>query len=231
MSFLFPPRETVSAPILGRAERFPIRRIYCVGRNYAAHAKEMGGDLSEPPCFFAKDSDAYAPSGATIPYPPATSDYHYEAELVVAIGAPGFNLAPEAAAHLIFGYAVGLDMTRRDLQNAAKKAGMPWDTAKNFPASAPLGLITPVTGAGDIETAGISLHVNGVLRQQASIADMIWSIPNIIAYLSKLYPLAPGDLIFTGTPEGIGPVLPGDELVARVSGLSDLGVTIGEKAR
>jgi len=231
MSFLFPPRAPVAAPVLDRAEAFPIGRIYCVGRNYAAHAREMGGDLSEPPCFFAKDSDAYAPSGATITYPPATSDYHYEAELVVAIGAAGFNVAPEAAKGLIFGYAVGLDMTRRDLQNAAKKAGMPWDTAKNFPHSAPLGVITPAAKAGDIENAGISLDVNGVVRQQATIADMIWNVPNIIAYLSRLYALAPGDLIFTGTPEGIGPVKPGDALVARVAGLSDLSVTIGEPAR
>ena len=144
MSFVVLPREAIHAPVLGRAETFPIRRIYCVGRNYAAHAREMGADLREPPCFFVKDADAYAPSGGVVPYPPATSDYHYETELVVAIGAEGFDVAPEAANRLIFGYAVGLDMTRRDLQSAAKKAGLPWDTGKNFPGAAPLGALDQV---------------------------------------------------------------------------------------
>jgi fumarylpyruvate hydrolase len=231
MSFVFPARETIDAPVLGRAETLPIRRIYCVGRNYAAHAKEMGADLREPPCFFIKDADAYAPSGATIAYPPATRDYHYETELVVAIGGEGFNVAPEAALGLIFGYAVGLDMTRRDLQGAAKKAGLPWDTGKNFPEAAPMGLITPAAKAGAISTAEISLLVNGAQRQHSNIADMIWSVPEIVAHLSKLYVLKPGDLIFTGTPEGVGPVKPGDRLVASVAGLEDLSITIGEETR
>ena len=217
MSFVFPPRETIHAPILGCDETFPIRRIYCVGRNYAAHAKEMGADLREPPCFFIKDADAYAPSGATIAYPPATADYHYETELVVAIGAEGFNLAPAAASGLIFGYAVGLDMTRRDLQGAAKKAGLPWETGKNFPEAAPLGLITPAAKAGEIGAAQIALLVNGVERQNSAIADMIWSVPEIIAHLSKAYVLKPGDLIFTGTPEGVGPVNVGDRLCGQIS--------------
>jgi len=227
MSFVVLPREAIHAPVLGRAETFPIRRIYCVGRNYAAHAREMGADLREPPCFFVKDADAYAPSGGVVPYPPATSDYHYETELVVAIGAEGFDVAPEAANRLIFGYAVGLDMTRRDLQSAAKKAGLPWDTGKNFPGAAPLGAITPSAEAGAIAVADITLQVNGAVRQHSVIADMIWSVPEIIAHLSKLYVLKPGDLIFTGTPEGVGPVQPGDQLVARVSGLSELEVRIG----
>ncbi len=231
MNFVFPPRETIAASVLGRSEAFPIRRIYCVGRNYAAHAKEMGADLREPPCFFIKDADAFAPSGATIAYPPATSDYHYEAELVVAIGAQGFNLSQEAASGLVFGYAVGLDMTRRDLQGAAKKAGQPWDTGKNFPEAAPLGLITPAAKAGAVDGAEISLQVNGAQRQSSNIANMIWSVPDIIAHLSKLYVLKPGDLIFTGTPEGVGPVIPGDRLVARIAGLEDLSITIGEPAR
>lgn len=231
MSFVFPPRETIAAPILGRDEAFPIRRIYCVGRNYAAHAKEMGADLREPPCFFIKDADAYAPSGATIAYPPATADYHYETELVVAIGAQGFNVAPEAASGLIFGYAVGLDMTRRDLQGAAKKAGLPWDTGKNFPEAAPMGLITPAAKAGAVDGAEISLLVNGAQHQHSNIADMIWSVPEIIAHLSRAYVLKPGDLIFTGTPEGVGPVKPGDQLVASVAGLEPLSITIGEPAR
>ena len=231
MSFVFPPRETISAPILGRAETFPIRRIYCVGRNYAAHAKEMGADLREPPCFFIKDADAYAPSGAVIAYPPATSDYHYETELAVAIGAQGFNIAPEAAAGLVFGYAVGLDMTRRDLQGAAKKAGLPWDTGKNFPEAAPLGIITQASKAGDLAAAEISLQVNDAVRQRSTIADMIWSVPEIVSHLSRLYVLKPGDLIFTGTPEGVGPVKPGDQLRAQVSGLEALEITIGENAR
>lgn len=230
MSFVFPPRETIAAPILGSDDAFPIRRIYCVGRNYAAHAKEMGADLREPPCFFIKDADAHAPSGATIAYPPATSDYHYETELVVAIGAQGFNVSPEAALGLVFGYAVGLDMTRRDLQGAAKKAGLPWDTGKNFPEAAPMGLITPAAKAGAVDRAEISLLVNGVQRQHSTIADMIWSVPEIVAHLSRLYVLKPGDLIFTGTPEGVGPVKRGDQLVARIAGLEDLSVTIGEPA-
>jgi fumarylpyruvate hydrolase len=228
MSFVFPPRQTIAAPILGRDETFPIRRIFCVGRNYAAHAKEMGADLREPPCFFIKDADAFAPSGATIAYPPATADYHYETELVVAIGAEGFNVAPEAAPGLIFGYAVGLDMTRRDLQGAAKKAGLPWDAGKNFPEAAPMGLITPAAKAGEIGAARISLLVNGIERQKSAIASMIWSVPDIIAHLSKAYILKPGDLIFTGTPEGVGPVRPGDQLRARVSGLEDLHISIGD---
>lgn len=227
MSFVFPPRETIAAPVLGRGESFPIRRIYCVGRNYAAHAREMGADLREPPCFFIKDADAYAPSGATIAYPPATADYHYETELVVAIGGEGFNIAPDAASGMVFGYAVGLDMTRRDLQGAAKKAGLPWDTGKNFPEAAPLGAITPAAKAGAIDGAEISLLVNGAQRQHSTIADMIWSVPEIIAHLSRLYILKPGDLIFTGTPEGVGPVKPGDQLVASITGLEPLSIMIG----
>ncbi len=231
MSFVFSPRETIHAPVFGRDERFPIRRIYCVGRNYAAHAREMGADLREPPCFFIKDADAFAPSGVTIAYPPATGDYHYETELVVAIGAEGFNVALDAAKGLIFGYAVGLDMTRRDLQSAAKKAGLPWDTGKNFPEAAPMGLITPKENAGAVESAEISLLVNGARRQHSTIADMIWSVPEIIAHLSRFYVLKPGDLIFTGTPEGVGPVRPGDQLRAQVSGLEGLNITIGEAGR
>jgi fumarylpyruvate hydrolase len=227
MSFVFPPRETIAAPVLGRSERFPIRRIYCVGRNYAAHAREMGADLREPPCFFIKDADAFAPSGATIAYPPATADYHYETELVVAIGGEGFNIAPDAASGMVFGYAVGLDMTRRDLQGAAKKAGLPWDTGKNFPEAAPMGAITPAAKAGVIDGAEISLLVNGAQRQHSTIADMIWSVPEIIAHLSRLFILKPGDLIFTGTPEGVGPVNPGDQLVASITGLEPLSITIG----
>ena len=190
----------------------------------------MGADPSrKPPFFFAKDSDAYAPDGAVIAYPPATGNYHHEVELVVALGRAGSDVAPADAAGMIFGYAVGLDMTRRDLQADAKAKGQPWSTAKNFPHSAPMGVITPVAQTGVLHEAAIMLSVNGVLRQSGDIRDMIWSVDETIAALSKLYPLQAGDLIFTGTPEGVGAVVAGDAVVAQIAGLSPLSVTIGPR--
>ena len=228
MSTVFSLRAPVVVPVLGSELGFPVGRIFCVGRNYAAHAREMGNDPDrEPPFFFAKDADAYAPDGAVIPYPPATRNYHFELELVVAIGAEGFQVTTEQAAGLIFGYAVGLDMTRRDLQQAAKEQGRPWDTAKNFPRSAPLSAIRPVGQGGMLRSASITLAVNGATRQSADIADMIWSVEETLAQLSALYELHAGDLVFTGTPEGVGAVQQGDVLDGTIEGVGTLHVTVG----
>jgi len=225
---VFSLRAPVVVPVLGSELGFPVGRIFCVGRNYAAHAREMGNDPDrEPPFFFAKDADAYAPDGAVIPYPPATRNYHFELELVVAIGAEGFQVTTEQAAGLIFGYAVGLDMTRRDLQQAAKEQGRPWDTAKNFPRSAPLSAIRPVGQGGMLRSASITLAVNGATRQSADIADMIWSVEETLAQLSALYELHAGDLVFTGTPEGVGAVQQGDVLDGAIEGVGTLHVTVG----
>ncbi|MDX2236857.1 MAG: fumarylacetoacetate hydrolase family protein [Hyphomonadaceae bacterium] len=216
-----------SAPIHGRSDRFPVRRIYCVGQNYAAHAREMGGDPDRaPPFFFTKFADAIAANDARLPYPPQTQDYHYEAELVLAIGAPARDIAPERALDVVFGYACGLDMTRRDLQAEAKKAGRPWDMAKNFTASAPLGALHPIAETGALTRGRLRLTVNGETRQEADLSDMIWAPHEIIAHLSRFDALAPGDLIFTGTPAGVGPVKRGDALVVTIEGLSDLRATI-----
>ena len=228
MTTVFPPRAMVTVPVAGTAAQFPVGRIFCVGRNYAAHAREMGKDPDrEPPFFFAKDADAYAPDGAVIAYPPATQSYHHEVELVVAIGTEGFRVDRAAAQAMVFGYAVGLDMTRRDLQQAAKDAGRPWDTAKNFPASAPLSIIRPVAQSGILGHAAITLTVNGAPRQSANIADMIWDVADTLVHLSALYRLLPGDLVFTGTPEGVGAVVSGDVLEAEIESVGRLRVTIG----
>ncbi len=224
---LFAPRPPVTAPVVGLDARFPIGRIYCVGRNYAAHAREMGGEpAQEPPFFFAKDADAYAPDGATIPYPPQTANYHHEVELVVAIGGAGFRVSPGDALALVYGYAVGFDMTRRDLQAAAREAGRPWCIAKNFPHSAPMGPIRPMPGQ-DFASGAIGLTVNGAVRQSSDVGKMTWKVAETLAHVSTLYRLLPGDLIFTGSPEGVGPVVPGDRLVGTIDGLATLTVTIG----
>jgi fumarylpyruvate hydrolase len=228
MSTVFPPNPPILAAVAGEAAAFPVGRIYCVGRNYAAHAREMGSDPTrEPPFFFAKFPDAIAQDGTAIPYPPATRDLHHEVELVVALGAGGFDVPAADAASLIFGYAVGLDLTRRDLQAEAKKHGRPWSTGKNFPLSAPLGAIARAEQVHGLEDAAITLAVNTEIRQQGRISDMIWSVPETIAALSKLYRLQPGDLIFTGTPDGVGPVVEGDVLAAAIDGLPRLAVRIG----
>jgi fumarylpyruvate hydrolase len=225
---IFPAREVITAPIVGSTQRFPIRRIYCVGRNYAAHAREMGRDPDrEPPFFFTKDADAYAPDGSVVPYPSQTANFHYEVELVVAIGSEGFQVTPAEALHLVYGYAVGLDMTRRDLQFAARDLGRPWSTGKNFPHSAPMGPIHAFPGS-DFAQGAISLTVNGAVRQSSDVAKLIWSVPEALAHLSRFYRLQPGDLLFTGTPEGVGPVVSGDVLVGSIEQLGTLTITIGE---
>ena len=226
--WLFPPSPTPSLPIMGSAQRFPARRILCVGQNYAAHAREMGADPDrEPPFFFAKPADAVVADGGTVPYPPATRNLHHEVELVVAIAKGGADIPVESALEHVYGYAVGLDMTRRDLQNAAKKEGKPWDMGKGFDRSAPCGAIRRAADIGHPDKGAVRLTVNGELRQEGDLNDLIWSVSETISYLSGLVELKPGDLIFTGTPEGVGPVVKGDRLEASVEGVGTLTVTIG----
>ena len=230
MSYTFTPPAVPSVPVVGSAQRFPVHRIYCVGRNYEEHAKEMGFSGREPPFFFLKPADAVlpVPAGTTadMPYPSLTSNLHHEIELVLAIGSGGRNIrAADAQAH-IFGYAVGLDMTRRDLQNDMKKQGRPWCIGKGFDHSAPIGPITPKEQAGDVANAEIFLQVAGRDRQRSNVAKLIWNIGETIEYLSAAWELQPGDLIYTGTPEGVAAVVPGDLLVGGVAGLGTLSVRI-----
>jgi fumarylpyruvate hydrolase len=230
MPFVFPPTPTVSVPVLGQTERFPVHRIYCVGRNYEEHAKEMGFTGREPPFFFLKPSDSLVvvEAGQTgqMPYPSLTHNLHHEIELVVAIGQGGRNISEAQAAQHIYGYAVGLDMTRRDLQNEMKKQGRPWCIGKAFDHSAPIGPITPRDQAGDVNHAEISLQVNGADRQRSHVSKLIWNVAETIAHLSAAWALQPGDLIYTGTPEGVAAVVSGDLLLGQVGGLEPLQVKI-----
>ncbi|UTP39435.1 fumarylacetoacetate hydrolase family protein [Phenylobacterium sp. LH3H17] len=222
--YVLAPPPTPTVPVEGEAAAFPVRRILCVGRNYAAHRREMGGDDRDPPFFFAKPADAVAPPGQAVPYPPRTANLHHEIELVVALKFGGRDISVETALTLIYGYAVGVDLTRRDLQNAAKDKGQPWDASKGFDASAPISAIRPWTGAAP--QGRITLSVNGEVRQDATVADMIWNVAEIISEASKLWTLAPGDLIFTGTPEGVGPVAVGDLVTGEVEGVGQLQFTV-----
>lgn len=229
MSFVFAPAAPVAVPIAGSQDSFPVRRVYCVGRNYAAHAREMGFDPDrEPPFFFCKPADAVVPvaEGSTLPlpYPPETSNLHYEIELVAAIGKGGANIAVDEALQHVWGYAVGLDMTRRDLQMSMREAGRPWELGKAFDQSAPIGPLHPARSVKDIEKANIWLQVNGADKQRSDVGKLIWSIAETIAYLSKYFRLEAGDLIYTGTPEGVGPVVRGDRMVGGVDGLGTLSV-------
>jgi len=227
ISVLFDLPPAPSLEIIGREARFPVNRIFCVGRNYEAHAKEMGDAADrEEPIYFTKSSAAVCHSGATIPYPPGTANCHYEVELVVAIGAPAFRIAEADALSVVAAYGIGIDLTRRDLQNAAKDRGRPWDTGKDFENAAVLGRLTPSTSF-TVADQRIALTQNGESRQEAVISDMIWSVPELIADLSRLYHLVPGDLIYTGTPAGVGPIAAGDTLVGTIDGLDDLVITIG----
>ena len=230
MSFVFPPTPTVFVPVLGQTERFPVHRIYCVGRNYEEHAKEMGFTGREPPFFFLKPSDSLVvvEAGQTghMPYPSLTQNLHHEIELVVAIGQGGRNITEAQAAQHIYGYAVGLDMTRRDLQNEMKKQGRPWCIGKAFDHSAPIGPITRWAQAGEVNQAEISLQVNGADRQRSQVSKLIWNVAETIAHLSAAWELQPGDLIYTGTPEGVAAVVAGDLLVGQVAGLEPLKVKI-----
>jgi fumarylpyruvate hydrolase len=228
MSYLFPPAPQPSVEIKGRAERFPVRRIFCVGRNYAAHAREMGKDPErEAPFFFTKPADAVVPNHTTIPYPSRTANLHHEIELVVALHKGGKNIAVADALEHVYGYAVGNDLTRRDLQFEARDKGRPWDTAKAFDRAAPITAIQPAADVGHPGRGRIWLQVNGELRQEGDIADLIWSVPEIVAELSTLFELAPGDLIYTGTPAGVTPLKPGDRVEGGVDGLDMLVTTIG----
>jgi len=221
--FVFPLSQPWIA-IAGSADRFPVRRVWCVGRNYLGHVRELGNDEREPPLFFSKQPDMLVPGGGAIRYPSLTKNYHYEVELVVALKAGGENIHAADADALIFGHAVGLDMTRRDLQKQMQEKGRPWEIAKSFEQSAPIGALVPASGA--LPPARIRLMVNGVVKQDADTAQLIWSVPEIIAQLSRQVRLAAGDVIFTGTPEGVGPVVKGDRLEAEIEGLEPLGVTI-----
>lgn len=220
--FAFPPSAAPSAAISASAQRFPIHRIYCVGRNYAEHVREMGGDTErEAPVFFTKPPDAVVANDAAIPYPPRTSNLHHEIELVIAIGVGGRGIQKDRALEHVFGYAAGNDLTRRDLQNDSKKKGLPWDTSKAFDRSAPLSAIRPAS-RGHVSKGRIWLAVNGQVRQDSDITEMIWTVPEIITELSTLFELQPGDLIFTGTPSGVGALKPGDLIEGGIEGLEDL---------
>ena len=230
MNFVFQPAPVVSVPVLGSADRFPVHRIYCVGRNYEEHAKEMGFTGREPPFFFMKPADAAvvveAGETGSIYYPSLTKNLHHEIELVVAIGTGGKDIKAADAHRHIFGYAVGLDMTRRDLQNDMKKQGRPWCIGKAFDDSAPIGPITPVAMAGDVNHAEIYLQVNGKDRQRSNVSRLIWNIGETIEHLSAAWALQPGDLIYTGTPEGVAAVVAGDVMVGAVAGLGQLKVNV-----
>ena len=230
MSFVFTPPATVSVPVVGLTERFPVNRVYCVGRNYEEHAKEMGFTGREPPFFFLKPANALVviEEGQTgaMPYPSLTKNFHHEIELVVAIGTGGKNIKAADAMKHIYGYAVGLDMTRRDLQNEAKKLGRPWDIGKGFDHSAPIGPITRAADAGDIENAELFLQVNGQDRQRSDTSKLIWNIAESIEHLSAAWELQPGDLIMSGTPAGVAAVVSGDTLVGGVAGIGTLTVKV-----
>jgi fumarylpyruvate hydrolase len=227
---VFDPGAWPSVEIAGSPARFPVRRIYCVGRNYADHVREMGADpMRESPIFFCKPADAVVPNGGAVPYSSRTSNLHHEVELVIAIGKAGRDIGIDHALDHVFGYAVGNDLTRRDLQTEAKKAGKPWDIGKAFDHSAPVAAIHPVEDSGHIADGRIWLTVNGELRQQSDISEMIWSVPEIIAELSTYFELRPGDLIFTGTPAGVGAVQPGDQIEAGIDGLTSLRTAIAPR--
>ena len=230
MTFVITPPATVSVPVVGESGGFPVHRIYCVGRNYEEHAKEMGFTGREPPFFFLKPADSLVVvadgSTGTMPYPSLTANLHHEIELVVAIGKGGKNIKAADALQHIYGYAVGMDMTRRDLQNEMKKQGRPWCIGKAFDHSAPIGPITPAAKAGDVNNAEISLQVNGTDRQRSNVSKLIWNIAETIEHLSAGWELQPGDLIYTGTPEGVSAVVQGDTLVGEVAGLGRLSIQI-----
>jgi fumarylpyruvate hydrolase len=231
MQYAIPAWDLPTVPVVGGQPQFPVRHVFCVGRNYAEHAKEMGGDATkEPPFFFTKAADAIVPvvppAVGRIAYPMATRNLHHELELVVAIGRSGANVAAADAQALVFGYAVGLDMTRRDLQNEMREKKRPWDIGKSFAQAAPIAPISPVAQTGVLARGEVTLRVNGETRQHGDLSDMIWDVPHMIEFLSRLYRLESGDLIFTGTPSGVGPVVVGDRLEGRIANLTPLSIAI-----
>jgi len=226
MAYALPLWTPPALPVAGSADLYPVRRIFCVGRNYVEHQKEMGGDGREQPFFFIKSGHALVAGGGDVHYPPKTANLHYETEMVVAIAKQGRRIPAKEANDYVFGYAVGLDMTRRDLQQIGKDKGRPWDFGKDFDESAPCSAIAPAAKVGHPARGAIWLNVNGKQRQKADLSDMIWSVPEQIEYLSQYYTLEPGDLIYSGTPAGVGPVQPGDELHCGVDGVGELKVRI-----
>ena len=230
MPNIFDLPDRPAAAIAGTQDTFPVGRIICIGRNYEAHAREMGKDPNrEAPFFFTKWADALVANGATVPYPPETANYHFEGELVIAIGKEGAKVSEAEALDLVYGYATGLDMTRRDLQLEARDKGRPWEVGKNFAFSAPMGAILPVTEGGHVSSGSIRLTVNGEVKQDGDIVDLIWDCAEQIAYVSRFERLLPGDLIFTGTPAGVGAVKSGDVIEVTIASLEPLRITIGEK--
>ncbi len=225
--YVLTPSPIPAVAVAGTEARFPVRRIFCVGRNYAAHAREMGKDPDrEPPFFFMKPADTVAEDGSKIPYPPETKNLHFEMELVVAIGTGGSGIAAADARAHVFGYAAGIDLTRRDLQDAAKQLARPWDFSKGFDNAAPCGAIQPAAAIGHPESGRIWLAVDGVVKQDGNISDLIWPVPEVIAFLSASMALRPGDLIFTGTPAGVGPVRSGQTLTGGIDGVGGITITI-----
>ena len=228
MTFIIDPPPQVSVAVRGSDSRFPVRRVYCVGRNYEAHAREMGKDPTrEPPFMFQKPADAVIEGGSVIAYPPQTGNFHHEIELVVAIARGGRNIGIDRANEYVFGYAVGIDLTRRDLQLAARDAGRPWEWGKAFDHSAPCAPIVRAAEIGHPSKGRIWLSVNGTVKQDADISQLIWSVPEVIAFVSASMALAPGDLIFTGTPAGVGPLVTGDAVTGGIDGIGEIGIRIG----
>lgn len=227
IDYVFNPPAPPAVAVAGEQGRFPVRRIFCVGRNYAAHAREMGKDPDrEPPFFFTKPADAVVDSGATVPYPPETSNLHYEIELIVAMGREGFDISRETALDLVFGYGVGIDLTRRDLQFEARDKGRPWDWGKAFDQSAPIAPLHRAKNGRHPAAGRIWLAVNGTVKQDADIAELIWPVADIISILSRSMELKPGDLIMTGTPAGVGPIVAGDKVTGGIDGLGTIDITI-----
>lgn len=229
MGFVIDPPRQASVAVAGSTDRFPVRRIFCVGRNYLEHVREMGNDEREPPFFFTKPADAVVDSGTTIPYPPETEDLHHEIELVVAIGTGGRDIAPDRVAAHLWGAGVGIDLTRRDLQSVAKKKGRPWDMAKGFDLSAPIAPLVPADRAGALTSGRIWLAVNGEIRQEGDLSEMIWPVAEHVSILSRGIALAPGDLVMTGTPAGVGAVGPGDRITGGIDGLGEIDIAIAPR--
>lgn len=226
MDYAVPAPVAPTLSVAGSHLRFPIRRIYCVARNYLDHIREFGNDEKQPPFFFFKEPDMLVESGSTIPYPPLTQDFQHEVELVVAMKSGGLNIPAESALDHVFGYAVGFDMTRRDIQQAASKSGRPWEIGKSFDYSAPCGTIYPVSQVGHFSEGKLQITVNGQVRQDSDLKMMIWSVPHIISHLSQQVALAAGDLIYTGTPSGVSPVVSGDEMIGRIEKLGELRIKV-----
>ena len=227
--YVFPPAPQAAVAVRGSSQQYAVSRIFCVGRNYAAHAREMGSDPDrEPPFYFSKTPIDLIATGATIPYPLGTQNYHYEMELVIAIGKPAFRVTPEQALDAVWGYACGLDMTRRDLQTKSREAGRLWDFGKDFENAAVISPLVPASEVGHLKSGNIQLSVNGQLKQNGDLKDLIWSVPEVVANLSEYYHLQPGDLIYTGTPEGVGPLQPGDKITGQIDGVGAIALTIGQ---